>query len=313
MLVVEVYNEAGEKVNIITDDTLILFPANDIMLMVNGKESTVFNPGEGNLTIRVLNTASPGHINDGYLDFEWNGKNKNGQTIDSGLYYVKVTTKDPYGSMNAVIEGVQLIRVEEYIRISIYNSAGEYVYRTEIPKTSTNLINLKVEDTYYVGNNTKLNIYYSDNQMIQWDGKNSLGKLISTGTYEVNIELRTSEGIKLVASKKVTILNADNEKIINDLKIFPNPCVVEPKKYQSLHISWTSAYSGKISAKIYNIAGELIVKLNGNIETGNLEWDLRTHSGAKVSGGYYIIFIEAQSKDGKYEKTVTKFVILRRT
>ncbi|MCX8094160.1 MAG: hypothetical protein N3E50_08350 [Candidatus Goldbacteria bacterium] len=314
MLVLEIYNAAGEKVNTVTEDTMILFPANDFMMMVNGKESTVFNPGDGNLTIRVLNTVSLGHMNEGYVDFEWNGKNQNGQSIEAGIYYVKVTTKDPYGSMNAVIKGVQLIRIEEYIRISIYNSAGEYVYRTEIPRTNIDTINLKVEDTYCIGNNNgKLDIYYADGKMIQWDGRNSLGKLVSTGSYEVSVELRTNEGFTIVSSKKVTILNAENEKILNDLKIFPNPCIVAPKKEQKIYITWKSLSVGKITAKVYNIAGELIVRLTGNIEDGYLDWDLRTHSGAKVSGGYYIILIEVQNKEGRYEKIITKFVILRRT
>jgi flagellar hook assembly protein FlgD len=313
LLVLEVYNEAGEKVNTITDDTLILFPANDFMMMVNGKESTVFNPGEGNLTIRVLDTVSPDHANNGYIDFEWNGKNQNGQSIEEGIYYVKVTTKDPFGSMNAVIKGVQLIRIEEYIRISIYNSAGEIVYRTEIPKTSNNMLNLKVEDTYYVGKENKFDIYYAENKMVQWDGRNSLGKLVSTGTYEINVELRTGEGLTLVTGKKVTILNIAQDRVIDDLKIYPNPCVVEPKKFQKIYITWTSASTGKISAKVYNIAGELIVRLNGNIEAGYLDWDLRTAGGAKVSGGYYIILIEAMNKEGRYEKTILKFVILRKT
>jgi hypothetical protein len=99
------------------------------------------------------------------------------------------TITDTFGAKVGLIEEVQLIRVDRYTRISIYNSAGELVRRMEVPQVDSNIVNLKVDDTFFISNDsTSTTIKFGDTGALQWDGKNSMGTLVGSGTYEIFVE-----------------------------------------------------------------------------------------------------------------------------
>lgn len=306
--VIDIYNEAGEKIKSI-GSTLLLNPITDLVLVENSNTTTVYDPKDGSLDIRV-----PGQGTDGkqYIDFTWDGSNNNGQDIVPGIYYIKMTITDPYGSGTAVVEAVQVVEEEVYTRISIYNSAGELVKRVQVPEVETKVINLQVDDVFYAGGNSSTTIKYGNTGTLVWDGTNSMGDLVGSGTYEVVVEEKTADGYDAVASKTITVLDGSGPSAIGQFKIEPNPVVVQGGVVNPMKFAWDGTEPGDVTIKIYNIAGELIKMLGAKVGDGSVQWDLKTSNGYEAASGFYIVVVEDKTDSGKLERKITKLVIIRK-
>jgi flagellar hook assembly protein FlgD len=320
-LVVEAFNEAGEKVKLITQ-THINKPADTFLTMVNGAEATVFNPSDpgGNLQLRFPGIWTEDMINVDYVDFAWNGNTNSGQEAGQGIYYIKIQVQDEYGHTETIVKEVQLVRTEEYTRVTIYNGAGEIVSRLETPDVSGTVIDLSgLDDVLYVGTGGIVPIKYgSGGQVMNWDGKNLDKKTVSNGTYEIVVEKKTRDGYTVMASKSVTVLSEQAAPVLSDPagklypKMYPNPFVTNGAIMNPVAaIDWYTAASGDITIKIYNVAGELVRRLEGDLSVKPMAWDLKEQNGADVSSGIFVVVMQANADDGRRETAVTKFVVIR--
>jgi flagellar hook assembly protein FlgD len=310
---VDVYNEAGEKVQSL-GSTILLNTVSDVALLLsNGSLTSVFNPQDSALTIRIGDQQMPGTTITSHVDFLWNGDNLNGQKIAPGPYYVKVTIFDTFGVANTVVKEVQVIQVDEYVKVSIYNSGGEIVKQVYLPKPGGNVVDLNVDDVFYVGNNNNSTaIKFGDNGSFNWDGKNSLGNLVGSGTYEVYVEVRAGNGFTVAASKTITVLNEATGSLLGALKCYPNPYVVQNSAAGVMHMAWAGTGPGTVRVKVYNVAGELVDKFETDISTGHVDWDMKAVNGGKLASGYLIAYIEAISDTGAFERRLIKLVIIRK-
>ena len=200
---------------------------------------------------------------------------------------------------------------EEYVRINIYNTAGELVRRIEERKATAGRISLGIEDVMIIGkDNPGVIINYSDGASIMWDGKNNEGKMVSSGVYEIQVEVKTGDGFKTEASKSVTILNESGNDALGEVKAYPNPYYVIPELNIPMTIAWQTR-PRTVRVKIYSIAGELVKEFKADRAAGSLMWDAKSAGGASISSGVYIIYIEGQKDSGEKEVKKLKVVVFR--
>ncbi len=317
ILSIEAYNEAGEKVRIITQSS-IAGDVGDIAMLMNGVTTTAFNPDTGSLELRIKGIQTPDQYGGGAdqtSSFIWNGYSDSGQEVTPGLYYIKISTTDTYGHVNTHIETIQVLKLDQTARINIYNSAGELVRRLETPNVSGTSISLAVDDVIQVGKNAPpINLQYAAGASIPWDGLNSSGRTVDSGIYEIQVELNTAQGFKIMASKTVTILNAGSGGIVQEQKIYPNPVfITDGATTGYATIKWLTAATGEADISIYNIAGELIKGINTSITAGitGIQWDLTTNGGSRVAGGTYVVVINIRKDTGEHEIKKLKMAVVK--
>lgn len=321
ILIVEAYNEAGERVKLITN-TKINASISGFGTYVKGEAATIFNPSDpgGNLLLNFPGIWTPDQMNVPGVDFAWDGSNDSGQDINQGVYFIKVSVTDEYGHVETIVKEVQLIKTEEYTRVSIYNGAGEIVSRIETPLVSGTVIDLSgLEDILFVGAGAAIPIKYGNaGQAVNWDGKNLDGKLVSNGVYEIVIEQKDGSGYKTAAAKTVTVLSEQGDSVLADPtgklfpKTYPNPVITDGSVLNpTVAIDWYAAAPGEIVIKIYNIAGELVRRLDGDLNVKPVLWDLKEQSGQSVSSGLFLIVMQAKADDGRRETVSTKLAVLK--
>jgi len=321
ILVIEAYNEAGELVKLI-GESRINENISGFDTLVSGNPVTVFNPSDpsGQLVLRFPGIWTPEQKNVDYVDFTWAGLNENGQPINQGVYYIKVSVKDNYGHVETTVKDIQVLKTEQYTRVSIYNTAGEVIRVLESPVVSGTVLNLdSMEDVMYVDNGGSVAIKFGAPGQLEWDGKNMEGKMVSNGIYEIRVEIKTADGYTVSGVKTVTVLSQRGSSILVDEsnplaypKSYPNPVYAYTGGGEYASIDWFSAVPGEITIKIYNMAGELVRRIEGNLAVKPVKWDLRTTGGQDACSGLYVAVLYAKAKDGRRDIASVKISLIRK-
>jgi flagellar hook assembly protein FlgD len=311
-LKIEVYNEAGELVREIAE-TEINKPVREIEM------KDKFTSGEEELIISIPGIWTPEENGEGVerINFKWEGKNENGQWTGQGIYYIKVSVKDPYGHTEATVKEVSQMRREEYMRVNIYNTGGELVAGIEKREGIMELLDINlIKDIIYIGEGGGYEFNVGGSNIVNWDGKTGEGKRIANGIYEIQVKIKTKSGVEKIASKTVTIMVIDGENVLGEggtkgyPKVYPNPILVIEEDSGQV-IEWEKAYPGEIRIRIYNISGELIKEIRGDLNNKKVKWDMKTKNGEPVSSGLYIIVLEARKKTGERELRIIKSSVIR--
>jgi flagellar hook assembly protein FlgD len=314
MLTIEAYNSAGEKVKLITH-VQVSGNINNVLLLFKGNQADTFDPGVAGLTIRMPGIAAPGQLN-GEVDETWDGTAGNGNTVGQGIYYIKISVTDSFGHVNTVIEEVGVLKVEQWVRLSIYNTAGELVARMQKNKVPAAPVDLDIPEVLYIGQGaSNIDLKYStDGSMFEWDGRNSQGKLVDTGIYEIVVEEKTIDGYyNLVTTRSVTIMKVNGQGVLGDVKAYPNPFVVEEDGFTPATIDWSNKTAGNVTVRIYNVAGELVRTLSAGLDApAGIKWDLTTGTGRYVSTGLYEILIQGKNAAGEEQRKSIKFVVIQK-
>jgi flagellar hook assembly protein FlgD len=314
-LKIEVYNEAGELVREIAE-TEINKPVREIEM------KDKFTSGEEELIISIPGIWTPEENGEGVerINFKWEGKNENGQWTGQGIYYIKVSVKDPYGHTEATVKEVSQMRREEYMRVNIYNTGGELVAGIEKREGIMELLDINlIKDIIYIGEGGGYEFNVGGSNIVNWDGKTGEGKRIANGIYEIQVKIKTKSGVEKIASKTVTIFVIDGKKVLIDPenpasfpRVYPNPVVMETEEGEQI-IEWYRSYPGEIKIKIYNISGELVYETKGNLNNKYIKWDLNTKNGMPVSSGLYIIVLQAKKITGEEELSIIKSAVIRKS
>jgi len=319
VLKIEAYNEAGEKVKLITE-VLISDSIKGFDMKAGGSSTTLFNPGakdaNGNpipLTFHFEDIWTPGQIGVPEITFAWDGTSDNGQTINNGPYYIKISVKDEYGHVETLNRDVQLLKSEEYVRVKIFNSAGELVNTMEMEAGNVGQISLGIEDTVVIGGNQKVDINFSAGATMQWDGRNSDGLMVSSGTYEIQVEVKQNGSFVSMASKTITVLNQGGGNVFDNERCYPNPVEVKTAEGAKMKFAWDSkGNAGTMNIRIFNKSGELVRSLGTRLEYNQAEWDLKTSSGQVIASGYYPVILTAVKDTGEKKVKSIKAVIIRK-
>jgi flagellar hook assembly protein FlgD len=307
MLVIGVYNEAGELVHTITQQavsapmTTAAFSVgadNNPSTLIPGVPLSIYMPG----LVTMYNQTQQG------TTFNWDGNTDAGQPVASGNYYIKFTQKDTYDHTTVLIKEFAVLHAEEYVQMDIYNSAGELVRTIRKNTVPPDRMSLTVEDVLVVqkdGSDVSINYGPGLSDYIKWDGMNNDGVAVQSGTYEIKMTSRTLNGTVSIISKSVMILK-EGSKYMGDVKAFPNPYYGT----NSMTFEWSGAGMGEMNVAIYNIDGELVRNLQGRVEAGSITWDGKTSNGGKIGTGYYIAVFQSKNIDGYVEKKKLKIAVM---
>ena len=302
-----VYNSAGELVK-----TVAVEPASTLLTTVDFSEGsntdpTTVIPGQP-LTMYLPGMITPDDMGQTGTAFTWDGTTNAKQPAASGSYYIKIQQVDTYNHVSVLIRDFSVMQVEQYVELIVYNSAGEIVYDHKQYTNAPNNVTLRLADIIPVqkGGNNNIQVIYGPalTDYITWNGLNSNGVAVESGTYEIKILSRTLEGSEVTASKTVIVLS-EGSKYLDNIKAYPNPYTGTG----NITFAWTSAYTGKITIRIYNMSGEIVRTLSGDLGAGSLAWNCTNGAGSLVSQGYYVAVLTSQDDQGYVNNKIVKFAI----
>jgi hypothetical protein len=142
-----------------------------------------------------------------------------------------------------------------------------------------------------------------------WNGIAPDGQRADQGVYTIQaVYTQISNGVVLTREKSFTLLWTGNN-LISSMILAPNPA----GQGQSAHLFWAPRAGFMIRAKIYDLAGELIMSQAAESSIGTLSWDLKGSSRSPVADGIYIWSVESMDSGGHVvEQGFKKLVVLRR-
>jgi hypothetical protein len=149
---------------------------------------------------------------------------------------------------------------------------------------------------------------------LQWDGKNMQGLLVGSGSYEAVLEIKNGDGYYTAwTSKTFTVLNSRSAPLLGGLKIYPNPFIIDGVVLQPVVIDWAMKQQGRVFVYIYNVAGELVRKLEGSLASSSgIAWDITVSNGKMAGSGLYVMVVRAIKKDGAMEVKTLKLAIINK-
>ena len=314
VLRIAVYNQAGEMVRLLADT-----PASKIVgpedYYVNGEKKTTMTNLDA-LSFVFTGLETPSTLGAGVSSFFWYAQNSADQTVENGVYYLKVEQTDAYNHTTSYVKSVTVMRTYDYVVLSVFNSAGETVrmIRQDRPMASDK-VTLSVADPVYVGEggSGKVIISYGTDpgDNVSWDGKNEKGIMVNSGNYEIQIIVVKADGKSYESSKTVTVLR--NEKnFLKSVKAYPNPVKKDLYGARNVVFIWdASGETGEMRISIYNISGERVRMINTPLEFGGAFWGLETNDkGTKASYGIYICMFEATSESGQLQRKKLKLAVM---
>jgi hypothetical protein len=290
---ITLYNQAGELVKTITSAVPVNGNLNDFTVT-----NPDFSPQAGQQAVIVVDGKT-------YL---WNGSNNNGQTVETGVYYVKTEVVDNNGNTTVYIHPVTVIALANQFSLKVYNSAGELVktiavgnYGMGVAPNSLSVVGGKAvafgpgggQFTFNVGPGT-----------VTWNGQDDEGQLVQQGDYTVQLVSQGMGSPYNVASVAVTVLSTAGS-VLSGAFVAPNPV---PAGADSVTVVLPSATSVcHITARLYNVAGELVMIGNNDMNYGKITFPT---GGRRVAGGIYVVALTAVGPWGQAERHSVHFVIV---
>lgn len=289
------YNSAGELVKLLFDG-----PAQFQVGQLNVGNGVVAG-GSGTLTL-----SFPGYLYDtstGSLSktLTWAADNNGGQLVDSGIYTLKAEIKDSFGQITTLQQSVQVLNVAPQNTLSIYNSAGELVRSLALPAAGTGrfssmrfddaAIAVRVDEVTGAMLGEPLKIYVTDEKgqeaSLTWDGLNSQGQPVASGTYTAELVFATAGAARqVVSSKSLAVINAGPLASLSSAVAYPNPV----RSGADVQVAYTPSAGTTAVGRLYDLAGELVSQAEDLANLGRLSFP-----GGSLAGGIYIIKVEKRS------------------
>ena len=299
MMSIIVYNEAGEIVRVVAV-TGAYGVIEDFTV-----QNSVFSPDDGGKAI----------IDVGGTAFTWDGKNSQGVTVQNGVYYIKVETKDNYGAIHMAIQDVTVLTNGLKTELRIFNSAGEIVKVLPVSGITTfGSNNISVSPNVFSpgdhsgpGGTTSTAVITYMGTTINWDGTNENGTVVNNGVYTIQLVGIDSNGTKTVASTEITVLHG-GYAVINNIKILPNP--VDTSKYNTVTIKYDVMPNTDVYIKVYDIAAELVREYHDNNSTGQIQVNIAGGGDDRLASGVYVMVIYAKTGSGLTKTMTAKLSIL---
>lgn len=312
-LSIAAYNSAGEVVKLIGECNTNRSMSEALFYSGGVYDSEILNFGT------LFEILLPGVQSEGSgavpaLAFSWDASNEQGQFVGNGNYYIVISEYDPYGHKKTITKQLFVGMGEEYIELSLYNTAGELVARmTDYSMNwSGATLNLGETEPYYLkagGGGVPVRFTDNPSDVFYWDGKSAHGNAPASGIYEMKIKIG-KHGEIFEASRSVTIIT-EEEKFIDRLAVYPSPFEI---KERGLEIRWyapdgQSLPQGRTEIYIYNTAGELIKKARAKLDEGKFTWNVVQEKPSGIAPGVYVCIIKAKSTSGRVETAVQKFAV----
>jgi len=136
-----------------------------------------------------------------------------------------------------------------------------------------------------------------------WDGDNTGGTSVYSGTYTVHVETTDGSGNKYIVDSPLDVITT-NSLAVNNLTIRYLTGAVRIMAGLN-NAQWTEV-------RIYSINAELVRRYHEE-QTNNLDitWDLKTTSGQRAANGIYIAVIQIKDSNTGYISMRTEKIAVR--
>jgi hypothetical protein len=296
-----VYNSAGEQVRaVVLNEPVGTIPPNGL-----GEVSESFDPDAGQIETFVIQ-GIPGMYQG------WDGRNDQGQLVDSGFYFAEMTVKGPnFGQSTTFSRTVSVTRSNFQASVDIYNSAGELVWHVQVPQQSALTAKLLSSNSFAPEPGSVLTINFSTGAggSVTWDGTNLQGIKVQSGTYLVKVTGRDDYGKVKVVVDSVQVLDLPGQGLAKAVAV-PNPLPAS----QSRVTVWlagldVAANPGRAKADVYNLKGEAVkFNLSNDGHPATLVWDVPQ---GEMASGIYLMRINLVGNDGTPSSKTLKLVLIR--
>ncbi|HXB96936.1 MAG TPA: hypothetical protein VNZ54_02720, partial [bacterium] len=237
----------------------------------------------------------------------WDGSNNNGQQVTSGVYYVKTEVVDNNGNDTVYIHPVTVIALANQFSLKVYNSAGELVRTLALGNYGNGLAPNSLstgQKAVAFGPNGGQFTFNVGPGTINWNGLNDQGQLVQQGGYTVQLVSQGMGSPYTVASVDVTVLSVSGS-VLAGAFVAPNPV---PEGVGTVTVVLPGATSVcHITARLYNVAGELVMVGNNDMNYGKITFNT---GGRRVAGGIYVVALSAVGPWGQAERHSVHFVIV---
>jgi hypothetical protein len=137
----------------------------------------------------------------------------------------------------------------------------------------------------------------------KWDGTNDAGQMVQSGQYLVKVTRSTGMGQTEVFSQSVTVLEGAGNSL-SSVQVLPNPSTgLGPV---TILISSGPLTSLHVEAKVYDLAGGLVARLDNGGSAPSIAW-----VPGRSASGIYLIRLTAKDSQGKLSSRTLKAVLLR--
>jgi hypothetical protein len=302
---VALYNSAGEEVRELFQGGAQGLPGGISLSSPAG--SQLYQIGQGQLLVSA----------GGSVLATWNGDNANGQAVQSGSYYFKVEYQDPFGQVTSFIQTVQVLQGRGADYLAVYNSAGEEVAREDFSGRA-----LAVSD-FSLAKGTYALVYSAagadlDPVLIStvdssgargsfsWNGRNSEGRPLASGTYFLKLVDVTAAGT-LTVTHQVTLVQGGDPGLAFEPILAPNPAPLEglPGRGRFLAVVYPVALASA-RAQLYDLNGANVAGAGDPGGTGRI-W--LGYQG--LAAGIYFVELSGTLATGAPYRHILKAAVIR--
>jgi len=202
----------------------------------------------------------------------WNGSNQGGQWVANGVYYLKVSSADPFGITTTITVPVDVLGVENRQSVQVFNSAGEVVRAFDLsayPAVQSISMSLPLGQAVVPasvdpatgrpcgGLTLTLALANGRSLPLVWDGLGGGGAPLQAGTYMIELVSGESGAADAVKALSVALLQPKDstaQAVAASAKVAPNPA----PNGGAVVLRYTPNTRDWVLAKLYNQSGELV-------------------------------------------------------
>lgn len=290
-----VYNEAGEEVKQI----LVLAaqqPIQDIELLADRVIDSLSDQVDIEYQGTVIGT--------------WDGTNRDGDPVSNGVYHIKVDCVDLMGTVTSITREAVVSRGIHRTQVTIYNSAGEVVRHLyevlsdpgPVGVSGVTLTSPVIQPGATGGTiPSQLGILLSGGTTVVWDGRGDSGRVMSSGTYYVEVHTSDGQGSDQQVIHSVRVDGEKGQAGMGVVTAAPNALSATAP---AATFNATGAGVTQLKVRIYTTAGELVSPpLVG--PPGVLDWNA-----VGSASGLYFAVVEVSDAQGVLGTKVIKLSVM---
>lgn len=235
---------------------------------------------------------------DGLLLGQWNGNTSSGTPATNGTYFFKAENIDTLGIVTTTTLQVQVNRSLSKVSMEVFNEAGEVVrnlYTTIAAPVSVEMAAMSLStnsfnpysSTLPTGTVLTVTDTLGGAVTLTWDGRDDNGNVVTTGRYFLSVHWIDGEGGEQTLTNEVAVMDQGVPSGL--VSAWPN--ILKGPGATTLFV--TSQPGLTLHIQIYDLAGELVGKVDGAAGTSQAGW-----TADKVASGIYLAVVELKDASG---------------
>ncbi|MES2202353.1 MAG: hypothetical protein V4498_08890, partial [candidate division FCPU426 bacterium] len=300
-LKVAVYNSAGEQVALLYTGGITIMPGAPRL--------------NGNVVLAGVSGVSlsfDGTLASGASALAWLGLTNAGAPAKGGVYYINTTVLDSFGEQHVYSAQVSLIETLRKTEINIFNSAGERVYH-QVFSNGDQGIGLTLDtDSFSPLDKTLDGEIRRESGSVtawSWDGRNDQGRLVTAGSYTIQLVADQAEGGPTKVLRQVEVVAEQDTDDPHALVLDSPLREVDLRQYGGVRVRyWDYAVeAGSAKGRLYDLSGRLVSQaLADPSQPGTMLLPLR-----QAAGGLYFVAFEYRTPSGTAKRAMLKVAIIR--